>query len=84
MQDFVRLANHLDFLFGVAVIEKHIDVRNRVERDLVRENARLTLAKCEVEESLRLGNELFHALFARPAHGLVGADIDTFDSEALV
>ena len=73
MQNFLRFVHHLHLFFGVVVVQKDVDVRDDIHRDLMRENFRLALIKLKSEKLLQLLYKLAHTLFARAAGGLVGA-----------
>ena len=80
--DLAGLPDHLHLLFRIPVVEEDVDVRQHVERDLLRIDVRL--GRAAVEQRGGLGRELVYRLLAGARNGLVGADVDPLDSNGVV
>ena len=78
------LVDHFHLLFGVVVVQKYVDVRDDIHRDLMRENLRLAFIKLKSEKLLQLLYKLAHTLFTCAACRLVGAYIYALDIERII
>ena len=77
-KDLRGLDDHLPLFLGVRVVHEDVDMRNDVERDLVRK--RLDGKVLAVQVLARLLVKLVHRLEARTTCGLVGAHDDALDA----
>ena len=69
VEDFLNLNHHLPLFLGIAIVEKAIDVRNDVERDLLGEF--FGIGAVADKYVAALFEQFVHALFACARHRLV-------------
>src|SRR5262249_10315992 len=82
IENLLRLDHHLPFFLGEAGVEEIVDVRNDVERDLLREV--LSLDWIGYEDSSCLPEKLVHGIFSGARHRLVRGDDNTLDLSFVV
>ena len=77
VEDFFGFVDHFPFFFRHAIIHEHIDMRDHVIGDLLRE---FFWIRFVVREGFfRLVIEFIHPFFAGTGNGLIGRDDYAFD-----
>ena len=70
LQYFASFVDHLHLFFGIAVVEKSIDMGQTVKRNAVRINIFLIVQK--IDKGTGLIKKLIDGFFSGPGNGLIG------------
>ncbi len=82
LQDLLGFPHHLHLFFGVAVVLELVDVRERVERDLLREDFRVN--RLTVQQIGCLSRQFTDGARAGAGDRLIGRDVDADDLRDVV